>query len=344
MTNKILYIEDNYNNAATLKQLFTNKEYDLYTVKTGEEALEFLKREDKVLLLLVNTVNLNTDICKLFELADSFTDEQIIKLAIIGKNDKQLLIDLANKCNVNKIFVDTIGMDELFNAVISEIEENSIKEEISDEKVDNDRIEIENTVKSLAQILKKQQRGYSKLENFFSIFTDVLSEEIKMLPDSEKKLNFAREAFEMMLRMQTTGSFEISKLVELIREDLIEFHRVNTGFRIGRVENCIFGGITKTLAENVRYSIWLIARYYTEFYDEMKFEVTSHFLTPSLVEFTCHVTLSEKYDIAVIEAGSDDRVLYRSLVLGIIGRLTNEVRREGNERDIEVQFSIPISE
>lgn len=344
MTNKILYVQNDYNMAAEMKECFNDSDIMLDTKKTGEEALETLKNEDNVLLLLADQNGLSADICDVFEHADNIS-AGIPLFAIINNENPLQAISLANKYNVKKIYlggtetgVIASDLKEYINKLGNEAEADADENEVPD----SDKNEIEKTVRNLAEILKKQQRGFSKLDSIFNIFSEVMDEDLKDFPDFAGKELFAKEAFMTMLKMQTTGSFDIESFADLVKEDLLDLRRKREGIVIGNIENCLFGGISRSVGENIRFAIWVIAKYYSKFYDEFVISVTSHFLTTTEVEFNVNVVLSDKYKIEDIEKNSDGRYSYREFVLNLIGRMSKEVRREGDEKNIDVFFTIPI--
>lgn len=342
MTNKILYVQNDYNMAAEMKECFNDSDIMLDTKKTGEEALETLKSEDNVLLLLVDQNGLSADICDIFEHAENIS-MGIALFAIIDNNNPTQAIPLINQYKVKKIYAS--GTDSKTIASDLKTYINEIKDEESDENrkaSDNDRTEIERTVHNLAEILKKQQRGFSKLDSVFNIFSEAVEEDLKDFPDFTGKELFAKDAFMTMLKMQTTGSFDIESFADLIREDLLDLRRRREGIVIGTIENCLFGGISRSVGENIRFAIWVIAKYYAKFYDEFTIKVSSHYLTTTEVEFNVNVILSDKYKIEDIEKNSDGRYSYREFVLNLIGRMSKEVRREGDEKNIDVFFTIPV--
>lgn len=352
MTNKILFVTPDYNTAADIKTRAFSTAYEFCVVTKGVEALEFLKREENVLLLLVETSVSDINIGEIIETARKLHGN-IPVFVFIDKDINANLQEYCNRYKVNRIYATPYDVEAItlnVKEVVGEIVDSSNTETSDDQgdsnekKAVDERNEIEKAIKNLTESLKRQQKSYSSLEPIFSIFTKVLCEDYKNLPNFDKKYSFAQDVFDTMMRMQTTGSYDIDVFQDQIKDDLDSLKERFKGITINKVDSCLFGGIPKTLAENIRFSVWAIARYYAEFYDGFTYEVSSHFLTPTEAEFSCHVVLPEHISVEEIDAGSEMRSEYREFLFTLIERLSTEARREGDKKDITIIYSFPVED
>lgn len=349
--NKILCVTPNYNTAADIKTRAFSTSYEFCVVTKGVEALDFLKREEKVLLLLVETSITDVAIGEIIETSRKYHKNAPV-FVLIDKTSNANLQDYCNRYKVSKIYASPYEIDVITENV-KQIADNTNttvnNNEANDTAVDgngdtDDRDEIDKTIRNLTEALKKQQKSYSKLEPIFSTFTRILCEDFKDIPGFEKKVPFANDIFDTMMRMQTTGSYDIDKFEDQIKDDLKTLSNKYKGITVGNVNSCLFGGVAKTLAENIRFSVWAIARYYAEFYEGFTYDVSSHFLTPTEAEFSCHVVLPDSVTIEEIDAKSGMRSEYREFVFSLIEKLSTEARREGDKKDIMIIYSFPVAD
>ena len=343
MANKILYLQSNEKYSDQFAQHFDAKELELVTAKNGEEALAVLEKESNVLLLLIDINIPDMRLGKFIEKAKRIVPQVELNV-VIDVADPLLITKLSNRYSIRKIYTREQSLDEIADDLQDSIEVALIEQDtnIQENDIKSDIAEVENTVRNLTEALRKQKNSYSKLSAIFRCISSALNDELKFSPDYERRGQFAQDIFIAMLKMLTTGSFDIDKFEERIKSDLNEIHERHPKIQIVDVVSCLFGGITKTSAENVRFSIWLIMRYYSEFYDEFKYEITSHFLTTTRVEFRCNIMLSDKYSNDDIESRKEERSAYRAFVFTVLEKLSEEVYREESDGKITIVYIIPV--
>lgn len=343
MANKILYIQQNENVANEFRGRFSEADFELIVAKSGEEALSLLEDDKDVLLLLVD---INIPDMRLRSLVERVKKvaPQILLNVCIDVVDSLLITKLANRYDIHKIYVAPWDIDEIVDEVKDSIEVALIDREINlkEVKIEQEKKEIEESIATLSKALKKQKNSYSKLLDIYTCFTKGLSEDYVGQDDYERRGKFAKDVFMTNLKMQTTGSFDIDRFEEDIEADLNELKRRFNGIEIKNIISCLFGGITKTSAENIRFSVWAICRYYAEFYKNFEYEVVSHFLTTTIAEFRCSIVIKDDLSEKEQENIRKERAKYKDFVLGMLARLGQESGREENEGKITIVFSFPV--
>ena len=337
MINKILYIQSNDSVAALFQNHFNEADdFELVVAKTGEEALNILENEKDVLLLLVDIKIPDMRLSELVERTRKIAPEIFLNVCI-DVVDPLLISKLANRYGIHKIYVAPWNVDEIVCEIRDSIEVALINEEINrrESRVENDKQEIEDTINSLTEMLRKQQHSYNKLSVLFKSITSAVRDEFIGNADYLKRENFAEDVFNAMLKMQTTGSFDVDSFEEIMISDLNELKKKHPGMEIKGVVSCLFGGISKTSAENIRFAVWLIAKYYSEFYEKFSYEVVSHFLTTSRAEFRCSIELSS-------ECSGEDRSSYRAFVFTMLERLAESARREEVDGKIIIIYEFSV--
>ncbi|MDO4965654.1 MAG: hypothetical protein Q4E51_03010 [Lachnospiraceae bacterium] len=344
MINKILYIQSNDNVANMFKERFNEADdFELIVATTGEEALSILEQEKDVLLLLVDIKIPDMRLHVLVERTRKIAPKILLNVCI-DVVDPLLISKLANRYGIHKIYVAPWNIDEIADEIRDSIEIALINEEINlrESRVDNDKLEIETTIKNLTEMLKKQKYSYNKLSTIFRSISSAVKEDYKDTIDFDRKDAFAEDVFRAMLKMQTTGSFDIDSFEDLMKSDLNELKEKCPGMEIGNIVSCLFGGVTKTSAENIRFAVWLIARYYSEFYERFSYEVVSHFLTTTRAEFRCIIALSPEYSSEDIESRKEERSSYRAFVFTMLERLAEDARREEADGKIVIIYEFPV--
>ena len=122
--------------------------------------------------------------------------------------------------------------------------------------------------------------------------------------------------------MQTTGSFDIDKFEDNIRKDIEELKVIADGISTSVIESCLFAGQSRVYAQNIRFTIYMIARLYAQFYSDFSINVSSHFITTKEAEFVIEIET-----LGSISSKDGDRFKeYYEYVNGIIKELSSDVR------------------
>ena len=293
MSNRIVYLQANENIANSFREEFAAHDLELIIVKSGEEALEIIERE-KVLLLLLDINIPDMRFRKLVDRIRAISPQVIINVCI-DVLDSLMITKLSNRHHVHKIYVAPWDVDEIIEEVQESLEIAIINEQsnVREDEIISEREELESTLASLTETLKKQQHSYTKLKKLTECFADALRDTGAMDESVEERLAFGEDVFNTLLKMQTTGSFDIDKFETDVRNDLREIKGVAKNFEVGEISSCLMGGQSRSCAQNIRFCIFLIARLYAEFYDTFSVDVSSRYNTTREAEFCIKVTLGE---------------------------------------------------
>lgn len=318
--NKIVYLQTNEKIADSFREEFLKQEIEMLIVKSGEEALEIISKE-KVLLLLLD---INIPDMRFRKLVDRIRaiSPQIIINVCVDVVDPLMITKLSNRHRVHKIYVAPWDVNEIIEEVKESIEIAIINEQINirEEQISSETNELKNTVESLKNTLKKQQSSYSKFIKLTDCFVKALAERDEE-PDKEK-LEFIKDIYVTILKMQTTGSFDIDKFEDNIRKDIEDLKALADGISTSVIESCLFAGQSRVYAQNIRFTIYMIARLYAQFYSDFSINVSSHFITTKEAEFVIEIeTLG-----SISSKDGDMFKEYYEYVNGIIKELSSDVR------------------
>jgi len=293
MAHKVVYLQENDKVAAQFEEAFSSENIELVHVKSGEEALEFMGGEEVLLLL----IDINIPDMRLGELVYStreISPRTIINVCIDVFNP-QLITKLANKYSVHKIFLAPWNIPEIVEHTKESIEIAIINGELArrEDKVTSEIDEMKATLTSLQDRLRKQKRSYAKLSNITKCFTDSLSENKDSNEITSGKHEFVKDVFDALLRLQTGNQARVDHFEDGVRADLAEIREETLGLKTGEIISCLIGNQPWTVTQNIRFSIYLIARLFAEFYDGFEVSVSSHYITTKEAEFIVTVIPDE---------------------------------------------------
>lgn len=292
--NKIVYLQSNEKIARSFQEEFQKQGIEMLVVKSGEEALDILKKE-KVLLLLLD---INIPDMRFRMLVDKIRaiSPQVIINVCIDVLDPLMITKLSNRHHVHKIYVAPWDIDVIVEEVKESIEVAIINEQVNvrEEQINSEIEELGSTIESLKSTLKKQQHSYTKLTGLTSCFMEAINSSEDTTPKDKDRMHFVEDMYTSILKMQTTGAFDIDKFEEDIRKDLREFKGSTKNFEIGEVSSCLFAGQSRAYAQNVRFCIFMLTRFFTQFYDSVKLDISSHYLTTKEAEFEIIIEHDEK--------------------------------------------------
>lgn len=318
--NKIVYLQTNEKIAESFREEFLKQEIEMLIVKSGEEALEIISKE-KVLLLLLD---INIPDMRFRKLVDKIRaiSPQIIINVCVDVLDPLMITKLANRHHVHKIYVAPWDVNEIIDEVKESIEIAIINEQINvrEEQINSETNELKNTVESLKNTLKKQQKSYSKFLKLTDCFINAIEESEEEL--NKEKLEFIKDIYTTILKMQTTGSFDIDKFEESIKKDIEELKVYAKGISTSVIESCLFAGQSRVYAQNIRFTIYMLARLYAQFYSDFSINVSSHFITTKEAEFVIEI----ETESSINSRGEDAFGDYYEYVNGIITELSSDIR------------------
>ena len=122
--------------------------------------------------------------------------------------------------------------------------------------------------------------------------------------------------------MQTTGSFDIDEFEDNIRKDLKELKTLAKGISTSVIESCLFAGQSRVYAQNIRFTIYMLARLYAQFYSDFSINVSSHFITTKEAEFVIEI----ETESSINSRGEDAFKDYYEYTNGIITELSSDIR------------------
>lgn len=318
--NKIVYLQTNEKIAESFREEFLKQDIEMLIVKSGEEALEIISKE-KVLLLLLD---INIPDMRFRKLVDRIRaiSPQIIINVCVDVLDPLMITKLANRHHVHKIYVAPWDVNEIIDEVKESIEIAIINEQINvrEEQINSETNELKNTVESLKNTLKKQQKSYSKFLKLTDCFINAIEESEEEL--NKEKLAFIKDIYTTILKMQTTGSFDIDEFEDNIRKDLKELKTLAKGISTSVIESCLFAGQSRVYAQNIRFTIYMLARLYAQFYSDFSINVSSHFITTKEAEFVIEI----ETESSINSRGEDAFREYYEYVNGIITELSSDIR------------------
>lgn len=318
--NKIVYLQTNEKIAESFREEFLKQEIEMLIVKSGEEALEIISKE-KVLLLLLD---INIPDMRFRKLVDKIRaiSPQIIINVCVDVLDPLMITKLANRHHVHKIYVAPWDVNEIIDEVKESIEIAIINEQINvrEEQINSETNELKNTVESLKNTLKKQQKSYSKFLKLTDCFINAIEESEEEL--NKEKLAFIKDIYTTILKMQTTGSFDIDEFEDNIRKDLKELKALAKGISTSVIESCLFAGQSRVYAQNIRFTIYMLARLYAQFYSDFSINVSSHFITTKEAEFVIEI----ETESSINSRGEDAFRDYYEYINGIITELSSDIR------------------
>lgn len=336
--NKIVYLQTNEKVAVSFQEEFKKHDIEMLIVESGEEALDIISKE-KVLLLLLD---INIPDMRFRKLVDRIRaiSPQIIINVCIDVLDPLMITKLSNRHHVHKIYMAPWDVDEIIEEVKESIEIAIINEQVNirEERINSEVEELNKTVESLKDTLRKQQRSYSKFIGLTDCFMNGLIKDQPEESDESKKAEFVKDIYEALLRMQTTGSFDIDKFESSIKNDLQELIRIAPSYGTGIIESCLFAGQSRAYAQNIRFVIYMIGRLFAQFYDDFFLSVSSHFITTQEAEFIIEVTVEGGMTFGDENAFDD----YQEFVNKIITDMTDErrVRKDGNTTTYYCNFPV----
>ena len=336
--NKILYLQSNEKIADSFVEEFAARGLGMTVVKSGEEALKIIESE-KVLLLLLDINIPDMRFRKLVDRVREISPQVIINVCI-DVLDPLMITKLSNRHHVHKIYAAPWDIDTIIEEVKESIEVAVINEQsnVREEKINSEIKEIETTLEGLKSTLKKQQHSYQKLTTLLDCFTDALKEDGVIERAREEKIALATELHGAILKMQTTGSFDIDKFEDTIRMDIQELNKEYGNISVGEIDSCLFGDQSRGYAQNIRFCIYLVAKIFAMFYESCTINVSSHYITTREVEISIAIDASS--DVKKDMADKWDE--YREYMENIIGTMAtnSRVSEEGNKRTYYCSFPV----
>lgn len=306
-------------------------------VETGKEAFEIAEKQMPSLIV----VDINIPDVSLDEVLAWFKKKnpKIHIKVIVDVIDPVMIAKLVNKYHVNSIYNSPLDIDQVVQEVKSALDEMQKNlDNRAEESIESEKADIEKIVESLKSKLRKQQKSYRKLSTLTKCFTDALADKGEENPEYKRRLEFVEEIFLTLLKMQTTGSFDVEKFDDDIRRELQDIKNKAYGFEVGEVKSCLFGGQSRAKAQNIRFVIYLIARLYSECSNSFRIDVDSHYITIKDVEFIVTLTFPDSKK----ERFNDSLDDYVKFVDSIIDDMTHGFRLKKDSDNVKyyLEFSV----
>lgn len=336
--NKIIYVQSNEAIAKSFKERFLENDIEMRTASSGEEALNAIEEEGVLLLL----IDINLPDMRLRKLVDRIRERrpQTILNVCVDVLDPLMITKLSNRHHIHKIYVAPWDVDTIIEDVKESLEIAVINEEtnVKEEQITSEKRELEETLESLKNTLRKQQHSYKKLSGLMDCFTNPLADKTEDDEELSRRMELAKEVCNTLLKMQTTGTFDVDKFEEDLRRDLREIKGKAYGFKCGEISSCLFGEQSRPQTQNVRFCIYVLSRLYAEYYNTFTVNVSSHFLTTKEAEFCVNFEIAEKINEQLREKHKD----YFDYVEGMISDMTLDYRCSIDENTISyfMRFSV----
>jgi len=285
MEKGILYIQENTEFAERFQKRFAERGIELLTAASASEALTILRGQEIALLLIDYNMS-DMQLGELVERCGPYPD--LVFAVCIEEEDPLLLTTLVNRYRVKKLFPAPWDIDE----IIDEIEDavmyaGSLAEQKKQAHLFNqEKAEFEKTLDSLTGSLKKQQYSYYKLNEV----TQILLMQLKGMQapesaDFEEQYRIIEDIFTTMLKMRTTGTANINGFEALLLHDMEKIKKEYPGFHTEELHSCLAGPMRKGKVVNIRFVLWLLAKYGAVTVEECGMSVISKPLRPGRAAF-----------------------------------------------------------
>lgn len=290
MARNIVYIQQNEVVAESFRDTFKERGIDLIVAPNAENAIELVKENDAdVLLVDINIPDMR--LSKLVEICTRECPSVILDLCVDVMNPL-LLTKLVNRHAIHKIFVAPWDVQEMIEEIEESLDSASISKErkMHEAAVVRENEQLEETLRSLTQSLKKQQYSYNKIKDM----TDLLFEQVRGRAGGagirEYDYNFVINCFDKYLKMQTTASIDVGSLEKVMRKDLEAYAGKDGGLEIGTIESCLISDSKKVYIANIRFIIDLLAMYASKTRPQAEFNVESHLNSLTEAVFSVKIT------------------------------------------------------
>ncbi len=297
MEKGILYIQGNKELAEHFQKRFAERGRQLLTADSASRALAMLGEQEIALLL----IDYNLPDMRLDEFMVCCSPYPDMVFAVCMDEEDPLLAEmLVNQHRIRKLFFAPWDMDE----IADEIEDALVRadlligQEQQERLFQSERAEFEKTLDGLTDILKKQQYSYYK----WNVISQILLTQLKEmyasdLPDFEKQCGIIEDIFTTMLKMRTTGTTTIDGFEALVRQDMEKIEKEHPGFYMEKINSCLPGRMRKVKVINIRFIIWLLAKYGVVTMEECGISVTSRLIDSrkALFEITLKGRLKKRF-------------------------------------------------
>lgn len=334
--NRIIILQSKEDMLVAIKRRLEENGVKVQVAETGREAFELAEKQMPSLIMVdINVPDM--DVGAVLAWFKKRNPKIHIK-TFVDAIDPVMISRLVNKYHVNSIYNTPLDVDQIAQDVKDVLEEIQKEQDSSfDNSIESEKEELESTVESLKNTLRKQQKSYGKLSTLTKCFTDALSEKEED-PVYKARLEFVEEVFFTLLKMQTTGSFDVEKFDEDIKRELEDIKKKAYGFETGEVKSCLFGGQSRAKAQNIRFVIYLITRLYSESSNSFRVDVDSHYITINDVEFIVTLTFPDSKEERIGGNLSD----YAKFVDSILDDMTHSYRMQKNGDKVKyyLEFSL----
>ncbi len=309
MARNIVYIQANEKIAQSFQDTFRERNIDLIIASSAQEALQIMAQQEVGLLL----VDINIPDMRLSKLVEICTRDfpTVAMNVCVDVLNSLLVTKLVNRHAIHKIFVAPWDVKEM----VEEIEESLDAAEIGREQIlHENRIlkeneELQETIKTLTEALKKQQYSYNKLRALTDLFfRHAVNAHDAEDENAEAQLGEIKRIFDMYLRMQTTDKIDIDRFEDVLRSDLSKLKESMPGLSVGDLISCLIGGVPKVKAANIRFAVWFLAYYGCRTMGNCTVSVSSQFMTATRAMFEITLEGSQKNKVPFLEQYLTDTI------------------------------------
>lgn len=285
MEKGILYIQENKEFAGRFQKRFAERGIELLTAASASDALTILSGQ-AIVLLLIDYNMTDMPLGELVERCRPYPD--LVFAVCIEEDDPLLLTTLVNRYRFKKLFPAPWDIDEIIDEIEDAVKHARILAEQKEQKrlFDQEKAEFEKTLDSLTGSLKKQQYSYYKL----SEVTQILLTQLKGMhafdsADFEEQYRIIEDIFTTMLKMRTTGTANIDGFEAMLLHDMERIEKEYPGFHAEEIHSCLTGRMRKGKVVNIRFVLWLLAKYGAVTVEKCRMSVTSKLLNPGCAAF-----------------------------------------------------------
>ena len=331
MDRKILYIQENENVAESFKLKFAERELDFVIAKSASEAFEIMRQEDILILL----VDINIPDMRLHELVEICRRDfpGVIIDVCVDIVNATMITKLVNRHGIEKIFPAPWDVNEIVDEIEDSLDTAYIKldSNIRENEIKKNRADLEQTVRSLKETLKRQKHSYYKFNLIMETLYSAIGDMGGNANDPDGRYDFCHEVFKRMLRMQTTTSLDAENFDNIVREDLKDIKNDRCDFSVGEVVALVIGQSSRFKLENIRFMIWLLAKFNAGYYSPLSLDVGSHFITANRTEFNLYFKGEKRAEI------SED---IASFVHDLVSELSEDIERQETDEGIEYRIGV----
>lgn len=340
MAKNIVYIQANEKIAQSFREMFSERGIELTVATSGQEALEIMARQD-VGLLLVDINIPDMRLSKLVEICSRDFPTVIMNVCVDVYNSL-LVTKLVNRHAIHKIFVAPWDVHEMINEIEESLDAAEIAREqvLHEKKLMQESDELQGTLHSLTEALKRQQYSYGKIRVITDLFFSYILQTGGEDEENNAKTAQLKKIFDTYLKMQITESIEIDKFEDVIRADIEKLTANAPGFCPDAVSSCLIEGVPKFRAADIRFALWLIV-YATlaSAADGSGGDAKTVFRVDSAL----HSSSQANFILKVSGGEIEKNPFFEQVLSDVLDLLATDVRIDAKEQEVLYDMTFPIN-